>query len=108
MSAKLHPWSIRVSPDVISELAPTGALRAGINLSNFLLVTKLNSTGDPEGAAPDLAHEVAIRLNVPVKYVPFKSPGELAEVAAKGILGYRANRRRTPARRNDSVHSCLR
>jgi polar amino acid transport system substrate-binding protein len=74
-----------VLPDVISELAPTGALRAGINLSNFLLVTKINSTGDPEGVAPDLAHEVAIRLNVPVKYVAFKSPGELAEVAAKGI-----------------------
>jgi len=74
-----------VSPDIISDLAPTGVLRAGINLSNFLLVTKINSTGDPEGVAPDLAHEVAIRLNVPVKYVPFKSPGELAEVAAKGI-----------------------
>jgi hypothetical protein len=25
--------------NVISELAPTGVLRAGINLSNFLLVT---------------------------------------------------------------------
>jgi polar amino acid transport system substrate-binding protein len=31
--------------------------------------------------APDLAHEVATRLNVPVRYVPFKSPGELADAA---------------------------
>ena len=72
-----------MSPDIISELAPTGVLRAGINLSNFLLVTKINSTGDPEGVAPDLAHEVAMRLGVPVKYVSFKSPGELADMATK-------------------------
>ena len=35
--------------------------------------------------APDLAHEVATRLNVPVRYVPFKSPGELADAADKDI-----------------------
>ena len=74
-----------MSPNIISELAPTGVLRAGINLSNFLLVTKINSAGDPEGVAPDLANEVARRLDVPVRYVPFKSPGELADMAAKGI-----------------------
>ena len=74
-----------MSPNIISELAPTGILRAGINLSNFLLVTKINSTGYPEGVAPDLAHEVAMRLGVPVKYVPFKSPGELADAADKDI-----------------------
>ena len=72
-------------PDIISDLAPTGVLRAGINLSNFLLVTKMSSTGDPEGVAPDLAHEVAMRLSVPVKYVTFKSPGELADTADKNI-----------------------
>ncbi len=74
-----------MSPNIISELAPTGVLRAGINLSNFLLVTKIDSTGDPLGVAPDLAHEVAMRLGVPVKYVPFKSPGELADAADKDI-----------------------
>ena len=74
-----------MSPNIISELAPRGVLRAGINLSNFLLVTKINSTGYPEGVAPDLAHEVAMRLGVPVKYVPFKSSGELADAADKDI-----------------------
>jgi len=68
-----------LSPNIISELAPSGVLRAGINLSNFLLVTIIDSTGNPGGVAPDLAHEVAIRLGVSVKYVPFKSPGELAD-----------------------------
>jgi polar amino acid transport system substrate-binding protein len=60
-------------------------LRAGINLSNFLLVTRIGPAGDPEGVAPDLAREVAVRLGVPLKYVPFKSPGELADAATSGV-----------------------
>jgi polar amino acid transport system substrate-binding protein len=91
-----------LSPDVISDLAPTGVLRAGINLSNFLLVTKVNSTGDPEGVAADLAREVAMRLGVSVKYVTFKSPGELADAVDKdiwdiGLIGAEPQRAETIA-----------
>lgn len=68
-----------------AELAPTGILRAGINLSNFLLVTGRSATGDPEGVAPDMAREIAAALGVPVKYVPFKSPGELGDQAGKNV-----------------------
>ena len=71
--------------NVIRELAPTGALRAAINLSNFLLVTGKSPSGDPEGVSPDMARELASRLGVPVKYVPFKSPGELADAATSGV-----------------------
>jgi polar amino acid transport system substrate-binding protein len=74
-----------MSPEIISDLAPTGVLRAGINLSNFLLVTGKTPAGDPEGVAPDVAREVATRLGVPVRYVTFKSPGELADQAGKGV-----------------------
>ena len=42
------------SQEVISELAPRGTLRAGINLSNFLLVT----------------------IGVEIKLAPFALPGE--------------------------------
>ena len=41
------------------QLAPTGTLRAGINLSNFLLVTGKAANGDPVGVAPDMAAEIA-------------------------------------------------
>src|SRR5689334_1369117 len=68
-----------MSDKVKAELAPTGVLRAGINLSNFLLVTGRAANGDPEGVSPDMAHAIADRLGVPVKYVTFKSPGELAD-----------------------------
>ena len=74
-----------MSPEIISDLAPTGVLRAGINLSNFLLVTGKTAAGEPQGVAPDMAREVATRLGVPVRYVTFNSPGELADQAGKGV-----------------------
>ncbi len=68
-----------------AELAPTGVLRAGINLSNFLLVTGKSDSGDPEGVSPDMARAVADRLGVPVTYVSFKTPGELADAATEDL-----------------------
>jgi polar amino acid transport system substrate-binding protein len=76
---------VSISPSLITELAPTGVLRAAINLSNFLLVTGRSAAGDPEGVAPDMAREVANQLGVPVRYVPFKTPGELADAAASEV-----------------------
>ena len=79
-------------PDVKAQLAPTGTLRAGINLSNFLLVTGKTASGDPVGVAPDMGAEIAARLGVPVTYVTYKTPGELADMAATntwdiGLIG---------------------
>ena len=60
-------------------IAPTGVLRAGINLSNFLLVNRCEDDGTPIGLSPDIASEVARRLSVPVKFYTFKGPGELTD-----------------------------
>jgi polar amino acid transport system substrate-binding protein len=79
------PMTSSVPPDVIAELAPTGVLRAGINLANFLLVSGKGPAGEPAGVAPDLAREVAERLGVPVAYVTFERPGELADAAGTGV-----------------------
>jgi polar amino acid transport system substrate-binding protein len=68
-----------------AELTPTGVLRAGINLSNFLLVTGRSENAEPVGVAPDMAREIASSLGVPVTYVPFKTPGELADQAGNNI-----------------------
>jgi polar amino acid transport system substrate-binding protein len=70
-----------VATDVALELAPTGVLRAGINMSNFLLVSGTSPSGDPVGVAPDMARAVAERLGVPVAYRKFPRPGELADAA---------------------------
>lgn len=74
-----------MSPELISELAPTGVLRAAINMGNFLLVTGKSPAGDPEGVAPDMAREIAARLGVPVAYLPYARPGELADAAGSGV-----------------------
>jgi polar amino acid transport system substrate-binding protein len=73
-----------MSPEIVSQLAPTGVLRAGINMSNFLLVSSRSATGEPEGVSPDMARAVAERLGVPVQYVPYPRPGELADAAGTG------------------------
>src|SRR5580658_8668537 len=78
--------------DIKSELAPTGVLRAGINMSNFLLVTGKTASGDPDGVAPDMAAEIARRLGVPVRYVQFERPSKLADAAGTnawdiGLIG---------------------
>ncbi len=74
-----------MSPDVVSQLAPTGVLRAGINMANFLLVTGRSAAGQPEGVAPDMARAIAERLGVPVAYVPFPKPGELADAVDANV-----------------------
>ena len=91
-----------IAKAIVSELAPTGALRAGINLSNFLLVTGKTASGDPEGVSPDMAKAIAERLGVPLKLVPFKSPGELADQSGKnvwdiGLIGAEPQRAETIA-----------
>jgi polar amino acid transport system substrate-binding protein len=74
-----------VQQDIISELAPTGVLRAAINTGNALLVSGLGPSGEPQGVAPDMAAEVAARLGVPIALVPFARPATLADAADTGV-----------------------
>jgi len=76
---------VQATPTIVAQLAPHGMLRAGINMSNFLLVTGRTPAGDPEGVSPSMAAAIAERLGVPVKYVPFPKPGELADQAGKDV-----------------------
>lgn len=74
-----------VSTSIISDLAPTGTLRVGINASNFLLVSKYTPGTDPYGIAPDLGRELAQTLQVPVSFVVFPNPGKLADAGKTGV-----------------------
>jgi len=64
---------------VVSQLAPTGVLRAGINMSNFLLVTNKDENGLPVGVSPDIAHKLAELLGVKAELIAYPGPGELAD-----------------------------
>jgi len=72
-------------PDLLRDLlALGGVLRAGTNLSNFLLVTGKTAAGDPVGVSPDMARTFADILGVSVEYVTYPSPGPLADAAEEG------------------------
>jgi polar amino acid transport system substrate-binding protein len=68
-----------VTPPARSGLAPTGKLRAGINLENVLLAVKDPSSGEVHGLAVDLAYELGRRIGVPVEILTFETAGRVAD-----------------------------
>ncbi len=72
-----------ITAELLSELAPHGKLRAGINLSNFLLVNSSQPNGDHDGVSPRMAKAIADELGVPLELVPYKGPGDVADAAVK-------------------------
>ena len=91
-----------VSAALRAALAPTGILRAGINLSNFLLVSSRGPNGEPVGVAPDMAASLARRIRVPLQLVPYANPGLLGDAATRdewdvGLIGAEPKRAETIA-----------
>ncbi len=73
-----------VPAEVIAQLAPTGVLRAGINMSNFLLVVDKTPSGVPIGPSPSMAAAIADALGVPLTLVPYDNPSAVAAAAGTG------------------------
>lgn len=74
----------QLSDDEVAHiLAPSGRLRAGINMSNFLLVSDRTDSGDPAGLSPSLAQHIATKLGLELELIPFESPGELADAVTQ-------------------------
>jgi polar amino acid transport system substrate-binding protein len=67
------------SPAAVTELAPSGTLRAAINFGNPVLATKDSATGEPRGVSVDLSRELARRLGVPLELVPYNAAGKVVE-----------------------------
>ncbi|KRE18230.1 hypothetical protein ASE63_03440 [Bosea sp. Root381] len=70
-------------PDLRNALSRHGALRAGINLSNFLLVSSRGADGGPAGVSPDMAAALAHSLDLPLVPVAYASPGLVADAAER-------------------------
>ena len=73
-----------VPPDVVKELAPTGKLRAAINLGNAVLAQKDAATGELKGVTVDLARELARRAGLQVELVAFPAAGKVFEAVKTG------------------------
>jgi polar amino acid transport system substrate-binding protein len=63
--------------EVLKDLAPTGQLRAAINLGNSVLAQPDSAGGEPKGITPDLAHELGRRLGVAVELVIYDAAGKV-------------------------------
>ncbi|MFN3892291.1 MAG: transporter substrate-binding domain-containing protein [Beijerinckiaceae bacterium] len=77
----VHPEIGPMHAGAIRLLAPDGVLRAGINMSNFLLVSGRTPEGGPAGVSPDMAAAIAAALGLALKCVPYPNPGALADAA---------------------------
>ena len=64
--------------DAATQLAPSGTLRAAINLGNPILAGR-GADGEPRGVSVDLERELGRRLGVPVELVPYQAAGRVVE-----------------------------
>jgi polar amino acid transport system substrate-binding protein len=71
---------------VLQDLAPTGKLRAAINLGNSVLAQTDEATGKPKGITPDLTNELGKRLGVPVELTTFTAAGKAFDAVKSGNL----------------------
>ena len=69
-----------------ADLAPTGKLRAGINLGNGVIATRDPATGSPRGIAVNIARELGRRLDAPVEYVVFEQARHAVDAMQAGAI----------------------
>ncbi|MBY4897083.1 ABC transporter substrate-binding protein [Cupriavidus sp. AU9028] len=72
---------MRPDPDIIAAFAPTGLLRASINLGNPILANR-GEDGQPGGVSVDLARALAQRLELPLQLVVVDAAGKSVEVVS--------------------------
>ena len=94
-----------ISPAILRAFAPTGKLRAAINLGNPILAYR-STGGTPGGVSVDLARELARLLNVELELITFDAAGKSVEAAQRRSSRLRLLRHRPPyaARRSPSPH----
>ena len=65
-------------------LAPSGTLRASINIGNPILAGLDEGTGAPRGVSVDIARELARRLATPLECVVVDAAKKSVETVASG------------------------
>jgi len=73
-----------VRPELAQDLAPTGRLRAAINLGNPVLAQKDPARGELRGISVDLARELGRRLAVPVDLIAYDAAGKVTDAVKTG------------------------
>lgn len=76
-AAKTSPLQ-KPGPEIVKSLAPTGRLRAAINLGNAVLAQRDPKTGTVSGLIMDITNELARRLGTPVDFIYYDTGGKIA------------------------------
>lgn len=84
------PRSVPDAEAIRARLTPTGTLRVGVNLSNFLLTAR-DAQGNISGVAVDMGRELGRRLGVPVSVTGYDTPGLLGDAVADWDIGFLAD-----------------
>ena len=75
------------SPEVTAALAPSGRLRASINLGNPILARREPAGGEVVGVSVDLSRALADELGVPVELAVFDAAAQVG----RGLKGGQAD-----------------
>ena len=78
-----HPLMLS-SESILAALAPTGTLRATINVGNPILAGLDAATGAPRGVSVDIAHELARRIGTPLECMVVDAAKKSVETVASG------------------------
>ncbi len=73
-----------MTPELRTAFAPTGTLRASINLGNPILANKHAGTGVVSGVSVDLARALGAELGVPVELVVFGTAAHSVDAVKSG------------------------
>ncbi|WP_322069465.1 ABC transporter substrate-binding protein [Paraburkholderia bannensis] len=71
-----------LDPALVKAFAPTGTLRASINLGNPILANRDPVSGQPFGVSIDLAQAFARHLGTPLELVVFDTAGQSVEAVS--------------------------
>jgi polar amino acid transport system substrate-binding protein len=72
-----------ISKELIHAIAPTGKLRASINLGNPILANKHSQSAEPYGVSIDLANAFARKLGLEIELLVFDSAGKSVEAVTQ-------------------------
>ncbi|MDB5900646.1 MAG: periplasmic component of an type amino acid transport system-like protein [Ramlibacter sp.] len=70
------------SPSLLRAFAPTGRLRASLNLGNPVLAGR-DAKGEPAGVSVDIARAFGERLGIPVDFLQFDTAGKSVDCLAR-------------------------
>ena len=83
---------MNVTPSLVRQFAPTGVLRASLNMGNPVLAHSRTSTDKPAGVSIDLSRELARELGLQAVFVQFDTAAKSVEALGSGAadIGFMA------------------